>query len=128
MGSGSFSDVRELRGLKRQRGLSEGEGADSMRRMSTATGTSGASGTSLCLTHSMHSHCSMSIDDSISNSVNVNVNGGYGGYAIKQLRKDLSRSSIHSGAIDLAVEARFLTALSVIGGLTYHPYSHPSDI
>jgi len=108
LGSGGFSSVRELRGLKRQRGLSEG--VDIM--MSRAA--------SLSLTRSMHSHCS--IDDS-SSICNSSVNGGY---AIKQLRKDLSRSSIHNGAIDLAVEARFLTALSHRNIISLHCVSESS--
>lgn len=99
LGSGGFSSVRELRGLRRQRGISE---------------------TSLSLTRSMHSHCSIDDASSICNS---SVNGGY---AIKQLRKDLSKSSRHSGAIDLAVEARFLTALSHPNIISLHCVSGSS--
>lgn len=103
LGSGGFSSVRELRGLKRQRGLSEGVDI-----------------TSLSLTRSMHSHCSIDDTSSICNS---SVNGGY---AIKQLRKDLSKSSTHNGAIDLAVEARFLTALSHRNIISLHCVSESS--
>jgi len=82
LGSGCFSNVREL-------------------RMSTER------------SHSVASTITNSIDAALDQCATPSKERSYyGSYAVKKLREDLSGSSKKSGAIDLAVEAQFLTILS----------------